>query len=318
MPLKLHHLRDLLAIAETGSINAAARHLGMGQPALSRSIRDLERELGAPLLERHARGAVLTPVGTLFARRAMVAVNELRRGRDEIQQMQGSVHGTVVACLSSLAHMALLPDALRPFTVRYPNVQIRLIEGVYPVVESQLKNGAIDFYVGPAPETGPAPELQLEKLFDNTRVVLARRGHPLGMARSLSELAEVQWVTTRITSFDEKELGDIFARRGLPPPRLGLSAETALSWMTAVAYTDMMSVSPRQWTQSPLVTNLLVPVPINEVIEAAPIVLIHRAAVPPTPAAEYFCNLIRRAAAAMARFSVDDAVRDTRRGRSRP
>jgi len=113
------------------------------------------------------------------------------------------------------------------------------------------------------------------------------------MARSLSELAEVRWVTTRITSFDEKELGDIFARRGLPPPRLGLSAETALSWMTAVAYTDMMSISPRQWTQSPLVSGLLAPVPINEVIEAAPIVLIHRAAVPPTPAAEYFCDLIR-------------------------
>lgn len=317
MSLKLHHLRDLLAIAEKGSINAAARHLGMGQPALSRSIRDLEKELGAPLLERHARGAALTPVGTLFARRAMVAVHELRRGRDEIQQMQGSVQGTVVACLASLAHMALLPDALRPFTVRYPNVQVRLLEGVYPVVENQLKNGSIDFYVGPAPEGGVAPELQMEKLFDNTRVVLARRGHPLGKARSLAELAEVRWVTTRITSLEGTELADIFARRGLPPPRLGLSAETALSWMTAVAYTDMMSISPRQWVDSPLMGNLLVPVPIAEVIEAAAVVLIHRAAVPPTPAAAYFCDLLRRAALQVAPAAPGSAPRGARRERQR-
>lgn len=230
----------------------------------------------------------------------MVAVNELRRGRDEIQQMQGSAHGTVVACLSSLAHMALLPDALRPFTARYPNVQIRLIEGVYPMVESQLKNGSIDFYVGPAPESGPAPELQLEMLFHNTRLVLARRGHPLGKTQALADLVDVRWVTTRITSMEETELGEIFRKRGLPSPNLGLTAETALSWITALAYTDMMSISPRQWAESPLVEQLLQAVPIEEVIEAAPIVLIHRAAVPPTPAAEYFCDLIRRASVPLA------------------
>lgn len=309
MTLKLHHLRDLLAIAEKGSINAAAKHLGTSQPALSRSIRDLEAELGAPLLERHARGAVLTPVGTLFARRAMVAVTELRRGRDEIQQIQGGVNGTVVACLSSLAHMSLLPDALRPFIARYPDVQLRLIEGVYPMVEGQLKNGTIDFYVGPAPEAAPALELQLEKLFDNTRLVLARRGHPLGKARCLAELVDVRWVTTRITSFDETEVGQTFASHGLSPPRLGLTAESALAWINALAYTDMMSMSPRQWATSPLVDGLLQEVPIRETIEAAPIVLVRRAAVPPTPAAEYFCDLLRRAAGQFTRPSVPLSLR---------
>ncbi len=302
MALKLHHLRDLLAIAEQGSINAAARHLGIGQPALSRSIRDLEKELGAPLLERHARGAALTPMGTLFARRASVAVSELRRGRDEIQQSQGGVQGTVVACLSSLAHMALLPDALRPFTVRYPNVQLHLIEGVYPMVESQLKNGAIDVYIGPTPESGPAPELQLEKLFDNTRVVLARRGHPLCGVTQLADLVDVRWVTTRITAFDESELGGIFASKGLPPPRLALRAESALSWISAVAFSDMMTVSPRQWVTSPMVAHLLMQVPIDEVIAAPSIALIRRAAIPPTPAAEYFCDMLRRAAAPLTRL----------------
>lgn len=296
MALKLHHLRDLLAIVEKGSINAAARHLGIAQPALSRSLRDLEKELGVPLLERHARGATLTPMGTLFARRASLAVSELRNGRDEIQQLQGSVHGTVAACLSSLAHVALLPDALRPFMARYPNVQLHLTEGVYPMVEQQLRNGSVDFYAGPAPENGPAPELQLEKLFDNTRVVLARRGHPLGKSQHLDQLRNVRWVTTRITAHDEAELGGIFAQRGLPPPRLVVRAETALSWIMTLANSDLMSVSPRQWAEAPLVAKLLAPVPIGETFAAPSIVLIRRAAVPSTPAAEFLCDLLRRAA----------------------
>ena len=68
--MKLHQIRDLLAVADKGSLRAAARHLGLAQPSISRSIRELERELGVPLLERRARGTVLTPTGQRFAGRA--------------------------------------------------------------------------------------------------------------------------------------------------------------------------------------------------------------------------------------------------------
>lgn len=296
MALKLHQLRDLLAIVEKGSINAAARHLGIAQPALSRSIRELEKDLAVPLFERHSRGATLTPMGALFARRATAAVTELRRARDEIQQLQGSVHGTVVACVSSLSHITLLPHALRPFTERYPNVQLHIVEGVYPMVESRLKNGEIDIYVGPAPEKGPAPELQSEKLFDNTRVVLARRGHPLVHVRRIEELVDSRWITTRITAFDEAELHALFVQRGLPAPCLQLRADTALTWITGVAYTDLLTVSPRQWVDAPFVKQLLVPLPLDITLAAPAIVLVRRSSVPPTPAAEYLCDMLRRAA----------------------
>src|SRR6188508_1885518 len=87
--MKLHQIRDLLAVAEKGSLRAAARQLGLAQPSISRSIRELERELGAPLLERQARGTVLTPTGKLFASRAGAAASELRRAREEIAQLHG-------------------------------------------------------------------------------------------------------------------------------------------------------------------------------------------------------------------------------------
>lgn len=294
--MKMHNLRDLLAIAEKGSINAASKHLGIAQPALSRSVRALEKEIGAPLLERQSTGAVLTPMGELFARRASAAVHELQRARDEIQQLQGAVHGTVAACVSSVSHIALLSEALRPFYARYPMVQVRIVEGVYPVVEARLKAGALDFYVGPAPEGGPAPDLQLVKLFDNTRVVLARRGHPLAKARSLAELVDARWIGTSITSRADTEISAIFARLGLPAPRIALHAESALTWITAVTSTDMLVVSPVQWVDSELTRHLMVQIPVQEVIAAPAVVLIRRGAIPPTPAAEYLCDLMRRPA----------------------
>jgi LysR family transcriptional regulator, regulator of abg operon len=295
--IKLHHLHHLLAVVEKGSINAAARQLGVAQPALSRSIRDLENDLGVPLLERRAHGAVLTSMGQVFVRRAAAAVSELRRARDEIDQLQGEVHGAVVACLSSSVHVMLLPDAIKPFHKRYPDVLLHLIEGVYPVVEQKLKNGEIDFYLGPAPDGGPARELQLEKVFDNSRVVLARKGHPRAQAKSLSELTDVKWVSTSIMSHEENEVGDAFARYNLPIPRIGLRAESALTWIIAVAHGDVMSMSPPHWLSSPLVRELIQRVPIKEELSAKPLVLIRRAAVPLTPAAEHLCDLLKRAAA---------------------
>ena len=67
------------------------------------------------LFERHASVAALTPMGAVFARRARMAVRELEKGRDEISQIQGQVHGDVVVCISVVSHPTLLGAALQPF-----------------------------------------------------------------------------------------------------------------------------------------------------------------------------------------------------------
>src|SRR3954471_20677338 len=100
--MKLNQLRDALAVAEASSVRAAARSLGVAQSALTRSIQELERELGVPLFERQARGVSLTPMGALFVRRAQSVRNELRLAREEIDQARGHLHGRVRVCLSTV------------------------------------------------------------------------------------------------------------------------------------------------------------------------------------------------------------------------
>ena len=126
--MKLTQLGYIAAIAERGSVRAAARHLGVAQPAFSRSLAELERELGAPLFERRAKGMVATPLGQAFVRRAKTILNDVRRAQDEFEQLRGNAVGAVTIGLSIAAHLRLLPAALRSFRERYPKIRLHIIE----------------------------------------------------------------------------------------------------------------------------------------------------------------------------------------------
>ena len=172
-------------------------------------------------------------------------------------------------------------------------------EGVYPLYENHLKQGTIDVYVGPAPEVGVTAELTVEKLFHPPRVVLARKGHPLAAATSIRELLDADWLTTSITDKAETEFGAIFEQIGLPPPRLSIRVSSALTLITALCGSDALVISSRTWADMPMFKDLITVLDVEEVLTAPSIALVYRAAVLPTPAAEYFCDMIRRAAVPM-------------------
>ncbi len=294
--MKLHQIRDLLAVAEKGSLRAAARQLGLAQPSISRSIGQLERELGVALLERQARGTVLTPAGKLFARRASAAREELRRARAEIEQLNEGAEGSVTVGFSSVPLLTLLPGAVAPFKQRFPRLELRIVDGAFPAIESRLKDGTVDFYAGVATGKKPHAELLVEKLFDNTRVVVARHGHPLAQAKSLAQLSEAQWVTTSITDDAAAEIADLFDLHRLPAPQLGARITGGvLSLMTILGHSDLLAIVPRQWIESPLTRGMLRKLELKEEIAAPPICIIRRAVLPLTPAAEFLCDLLRRA-----------------------
>ncbi len=284
----------MVAIAEEGILRAAARSMRVAQPAVTRSLSELERELGAPLFERRARGMNLTPIGQAFVRRASAVLNEVKRARDEVNQLGGGSSGSVAVGLSIAPHISMLPQALRPFRTRYPDVRLHVIEGFYPTLESDLRDGSIDFYVGPAPDDALPAELLQEKLFDNTRTVLCRKNHLLGKARSLRELAGAEWATTSITQLAEDELKSLFESYKLAPPRLILRSQSALTLMVMLAHTDLLAIVPRQWKDFAPMADILSVINVREPLPAPAIVLVRRRDVPLTPAAAYLAALLSR------------------------
>lgn len=202
-----------------------------------------------------------------------------------------------VAGLSLAAHVDLLPGALRPFRARYPQVQLHLIEGWYPTLEAGLKDGSVDFYVGPKHERPPSAELVQEHLFDNTRIVLGRKGHPLAKAHSLRDLVDAEWATTTVTFKAEEELRGVFEEHGLPAPRLALQSQSALTMIVALSNSDLLTMVPIQWTKFTAISQSLAPIHVKEIFPAPAIVTVRRTGLPLTPAAEFLLDLLRKRAA---------------------
>lgn len=298
--MKLDHFEEVVAIAERGSMRAAARHLQIAQPALTRSLALLERELGAPLFERRARGVVATPLGDAFVARARSILTEIRRTREEVEQLRGAGTGTVTVGLSIAAHLALLPPSLRPFRARYPDIRLHIIEGFYPTLEERLRDGSVDFYIGPDGGAQPVPQLSREVLFHNRRIVLCRAGHPLAAATSLRELVGEDWVTTSITADAGDEINAFFARHGLPPPRLAVRSQSALTLLTCLANSDLLAMVPAQWERFEMTGKALTTIRVEEELTAPPLVLVRRSDLPLTPAALALLDLMRRATSRLA------------------
>jgi LysR family transcriptional regulator of abg operon len=292
--MKLNQLHHLVAIVERGSLRAAARHLDVPQPVLTRSIGLLEKELNTILFTRETKGMVLTPKGHVFHARAGAIVHEAQRAKDEMAQLQGDERGTVVAALSIMPHVGMLPQALPLFRQRYPQVCLQLIEGLLPDVENKLRNGSIDFYLGAAPKTAPMPGLHTQGLMGNTRAVIGRKNHPLHRVRSLKALANADWAITSVDYNAEDDLDNLFAQYGLQAPRIALHARSALSMMVALASSDLLAMLPVQWAEFPLTQSALEVIKIREVLPAPPIVLIRRTDLPLTPAAGYFVDMLLR------------------------
>jgi LysR family transcriptional regulator, regulator of abg operon len=294
--MKLSQLSYVAAIAKHGSLRAAARHLGVAQPAFSRSIAELERELGAPLFERRAKGMVPTPLGQSFVRRATTIANDVRRAQDEFEQLKGNAVGAVTIGLSIAAHLRFLPGTLGAFRERHANVRLHIIEGFYPTLAAGLQDGSVDFYIGPDPGLKLPSVLKKEVLLPGERAVLSRIRHPLANARSLKDLRDAEWITTSITPKAENEIGDLFRRYRLPEPKLALQSQSALTLLTCLTNSDMLAMAPPQWTQSPIANRLLATIPVKEELSAAPIIAVMRSDAPLAPVSNALLDLMRRTA----------------------
>ena len=294
--MKLSHIRDVLAVAECGSLRAAGRHLNIAQPAVTRSIHEIERELGVSLFERHAKGVRPTAMGEAFLRRAKAIESELRRVQDEIEQLKGHSVGQVCIALSSASLIALLPTAITAFRKRYPDSLLKISEGLFQTVEPEILNGQIDFYVGPIDPSISSTRLMVEKLFDNRRVVTARKGHPLTNARSLKDLEGASWVRPTVTPrSSEADFEVMFAELGMKPPHIVAHVHSALSTLVTVASSDLLSILPQQWLEFPATAERLIGLQLVEKMPAAPVCIVRRHDMPLTPMAEHLCDLMRRA-----------------------
>jgi LysR family nitrogen assimilation transcriptional regulator len=140
-------LRYFIAVAEAGSFSQAARLLGIAQPALSRHVRDMEHELGVPLLIRTARGVVMTDDGERLHSIALGIVRQLDLLPEAIGAQGRVVTGRVVIGIPTSASAVLSKPLLLAALQKFPQVQIHLIESLSGFLDEWVQNGRLDLAV---------------------------------------------------------------------------------------------------------------------------------------------------------------------------
>jgi DNA-binding transcriptional LysR family regulator len=185
----------LIAVAEEGSFTLAAQRLRISQPSLSQQVQALERDLGATLLERSARGAQLTAAGREFLPEARAMLAAAQRGRVAVRQLHALEGGELeIATVRSLA-VGVLPAVIAEFRARHPRVRIWLREFAHRErMNEAVLAGLSDIAVGPRPLDWPG---QLLGLGWEEFVLVLPESDPLaqhGEPVNLRHLADREWV----------------------------------------------------------------------------------------------------------------------------
>ncbi|WP_066341965.1 LysR family transcriptional regulator [Azohydromonas lata] len=293
--MKLQSLRALLAAVETGSLRNAARRLGVSQPALTKAIRELELELGAPLLLRSNTGVATTPQGRVLADRAKSVERELAAAVDQIRQLGGEMVGSLHVAAVPLALMLLVPEALRTFSASYPGIRLRIDEELYMAQLSKLRAGEVEVAVGPMPQGLPAGDIVVEPLMPIQMVVVTGKSSPLARAKSLEELSDARWVFTG-TSADGGYAKHLFAEHGLPVPKASAVVNSTLGLVSLICGGDFVGLMPRQIAAHPLAAAYMRTVPIKEGALQAAMAAMTRPESALVPAVRQFIAHLSRAA----------------------
>jgi LysR family transcriptional regulator of abg operon len=276
-------------------MRAAARQLAISQPALTKSLKALEVELGVALVQRTPRGVVLTVAGQAAMLRARGIAAETLRLRDEMAEFRGQVQGQVVVAVSPVPAVLLLPVVLAKFRLERPGVVVQVQDGLYPAVLPGLRNGTLDMALGPQPPAESlGSSLVVEPMFSNDLVVAARRGHPRELTRNLHELLDAQWLQHGPDTGPGSLFGPAFETQGLVPPLVAVRSTSFTASIALIEQSDLLCVLPRRLIGHLQIRHKLISLPLNDQLPAWEICLVKRSDVPLSPAARDLETLFRR------------------------
>src|SRR5262245_17887894 len=143
-PMDFKQLKYFVQIAECGSLSKAAEILHISQPSLSLQIKNLEDELGAELLNRHARGVSTTELGRMFCDHARSILKDVERAKDTIASQAKSPTGRVTVGLPTSACRGLSARLIMSVAERYPNVSLHIAEAMTGTLDEWVQIGRLD------------------------------------------------------------------------------------------------------------------------------------------------------------------------------
>ena len=213
--IRMRHLRCFIEVARRGSITRAAEELNTVQPSLSRTLRELEEEIGQPLFERTGQGLVLTTASETFMRHVGVGMAQIARGVHQVRG-QGDAGAVTIGMLPNVTR-TLMPRAVARFKASAPETDVRTINSTVPDLIERLRSGEIDFVIGRLPSLENMKGVSFEHLYSESLIFVTRPGHALAgqPAVTLTDLNRHAMLIPQAGTIIRNELDRFAMARGI-------------------------------------------------------------------------------------------------------
>jgi LysR family pca operon transcriptional activator len=297
--IKLRHLQCFLAVAQRRSVQQAAASLSITQPAVSKTLRELEEILGTRLFDRGRNGAVPTPDGTVFMAHAGAALSAVREGVASLAEARGdSPARLAVGALPTVAP-ALLCDALAARAPGERPLRVEVVVGPNDVLLDHLRRGEVELVVGRITDPDRLDGLVFEHLRSEPLVLVVRPGHPLLDAGApLSRIAAHRVVLPSRGTVIRHTADGFASANGLPAWRDCVETLSVSLGRALARSTDAVWFVPLGAVRDDLRDGTLVRLPVSTAGTDEPLGLTLRAQAVPSAAARVLIERLRAAARA--------------------
>ncbi|MGV0984689.1 MAG: LysR substrate-binding domain-containing protein [Limnohabitans sp.] len=245
--MTLVQLKHLIELANSGSFSQSALKLHLTQPALSRSIKALEGELGQPLFDRIGRKNELTPFGQHVVQRARVLVDEANELRLTSLQLQKGEIGQFRVGMGSGPGAMLMTPLLMLMAREHPQGHVDISRGSTALLVQALRDRTLDALVLDIRSLQPATDLKVEALQEMKGTFMCRKQHPLAKKRSVSfeMLLDYPIASTPLSDEVARMLMERFGPRGHPDQLVNLRCEEISSLIEVVRHSDAVVLAIR-------------------------------------------------------------------------
>lgn len=225
--LDIRQLKHFVAVFEQRNLSKAAEAIPLSQPALTRSMKTLEDQLGVELFARHARGATPTAAGERLYHHAKSILAECARARRDAQQPVGELAGSVALGVGALFATRIIDDMIGRFCVDNPKVRVHLQQGYFEDLVNALDLGQIEVAFTNFPLLVLPDSMEFEPLVQVHTSVFAASSHPLAKTPSptLEQLRDARWASVDQPHALEV-LDSLFISAGIAAPRPALQANS--------------------------------------------------------------------------------------------
>ncbi len=298
-----HELNAVIMIGDVHSVTSAATRLGVSQPAVNRSLRNLEQRLNIRLFDRTAQGMVPTSSGEILIRRAKLALVEINQGMEEIANVRGRALGRISIGLLPLSRVYLAPLAVTRLLDEFPEADVNIVDGIYDQLLADLCNGDIDLIVGTIRDPSPVDGIVSETLFEDGMVIAARSDNPIFENETITfeHLKGVEWVLPHKGVPLRNQFNDLLKANGVPLPKHTIETGSTSVIRTVLMGSDRLTAVSRTQIHHEEKHGLLKTLKLATNVPKRPIGVVTRTDYVPTPAITALLKHLRDVAVEISR-----------------